>query len=100
VEASNALLANEKLLNVFVNIVFGKSPAFDTQTVIAALDIVKSWFLTIHNNGTILPPQFDFNFFFKGIQMLIDFDHGVSTAKCIYLLYKILHIIPGNAFLF
>jgi hypothetical protein len=24
----------------------------------------------------------------------LELDHGVSTAKCIWMLYKILHIIP------
>lgn len=33
-------------------------------------------------------------FFFKAINMLLDLDHGMSTAKCLWLLYKILHIIP------
>lgn len=31
---------------------------------------------------------------FKAIKILMDLDHGMSTAKCIWLLYKILHIIP------
>lgn len=31
---------------------------------------------------------------FKAIKILMDLDHGMSTAKCIWLLYKITHIIP------
>jgi len=59
-----------------------------------ALELAASWFTTIHKNKSIIPPQFDFNFFFKGIKILMDLDHGVSTAKCIWLMYRILHIIP------
>ena len=93
-ETSCALLYNEKILNIFVTIVFKKTPAFDSQLVNSALDIVASWFTTLYKNKTLIPPQFDYMFFFKAIQILIDLDHGMSTAKCIWLLYKILHVIP------
>lgn len=55
---------------------------------------MASWFTAIHKNKSILPPQFDFHFFFKGIKILMELDHGVSTAKCIWLMFRILHIIP------
>ena len=95
-EATCALLANEKLVNVLTMIVFNKTPAYDNAAVNNCLDLIASWFQTIHANKSILPPQFDFHFFFKGIQILMDLDHGVSTAKCIWLIYKVLHIIPQN----
>lgn len=93
-EATCALLANEKLVNVFVVIVFSKTQAFDNQAVNNCLDLVASWFTTIHQNKCILPPQFDYHFFFKGIKILMELDHGVSTAKCVWLLFRILHILP------
>ena len=93
-EGTCALLANEKLLNVFTYIVFLKTHAFDTQAVSGALELAASWFTTISKNKAIIPPQFDFTFFFKGINILMSLDHGVSTAKCVWLLYRILHIIP------
>lgn len=42
----------------------------------------------------MIPPQFDYRFFLKAIDLLLDLDHGMSTAKCIWFLYKILHVIP------
>jgi hypothetical protein len=48
----------------------------------------------INKNKGIIQPSFDFGFFLKAIEILINLDHGVSTAKCLWLLYKILHIIP------
>lgn len=88
------MLCNEKLLNVFVTIVFKKTHAFDAQAVSQALELVASWFTTLHKNRLLIPPQFDYMFFFKAIEILMDLDHGMSTAKCIWFLYKILHVIP------
>jgi hypothetical protein len=42
----------------------------------------------------MIPPQFDYRFFIKAIDLLMDLDHGMSTAKCIWFLYRILHVIP------
>ena len=47
-ETTCAMLYNEKLLNVFVMIVFKKTHAFDMQAVNVALEIVASWFETIY----------------------------------------------------
>ena len=62
-----AMLYNEKLLNVFVTIVFKKTHAFDALAVSQALEIVASWFTTLHKNKALIPPQFDYMFFFKAI---------------------------------
>jgi hypothetical protein len=70
-EASCALLSNEKLLNIFITIVFQKTHAFDSLAVNSALEMTASWFTTIHKNKTIVPPQFDYNFFFKAINILL-----------------------------
>ena len=55
-ETTCALLSNEKLLNVFVTIVFKKTYAFDTLAVNEALELVASWFTTIYKNKQLLPP--------------------------------------------
>lgn len=89
-----AMLCNEKLLNVFVTIVFKKTHAFDAQAVCSSLELVASWFSTLHKNKSLIPPQFDYLFFFKAIKLLMELDHGMSTAKCIWFLYRILHVIP------
>ncbi|CDW81936.1 duf1765 domain containing protein [Stylonychia lemnae] len=93
-ETTCAMLYNEKLLNIFVTIVLKKTHAFDTPAVSSALDLIASWFTTINRNKQLLPPQFDYMLLFKAIKILMDLDHGMSTAKCIWLLFKITHIIP------
>lgn len=93
-ETTCAMLCNEKNLNVFVTIVFKKTPVFNAPAVSAALELVASWFTTLHKSKQLIPPQFDYMFFLKAIQILMDLDHGMSTAKCIWFIYKILHVIP------
>jgi len=48
----------------------------------------------IHRNKALIPPDFDFGFYFKAIRMLLGLDHGTSTAKCVWVLYQTMHIIP------
>jgi len=95
-DATCALLANEKLLNVFVAITFSKTQAYDNNAVNTCMELTAQWFNVIHKNKLIVPPSFDFQFFLKAIDILLNLDHGTSTAKCLWMLYKILHIIPLN----
>ena len=44
VEASLALINNEKLLSVFVTIVFKKTNAHDSPSVNAAFELITKWF--------------------------------------------------------
>ena len=55
-EATCSLLANEKLLNVFISIIFKKTHAFDNLAVNSSLELVASWFTTIYKNGNMIPP--------------------------------------------
>ena len=43
---------------------------------------------------TPIPTEFDWTFFMKGVEMLINLDHSTSTAKVLWLLYQILHTFP------
>ena len=49
-EATCAMLYNEKILNVMVQIVLKKVHAFDTAGVMQALEMVCAWFSTIARN--------------------------------------------------
>jgi hypothetical protein len=89
-------VANFKVLPVFISIIFNKTNAFDSGTVIATMEITAKWFSEIHSNGDKIPASFDFNYFFKGIKMLIELDHAICGSKCIWLLYKTLHIFGGK----
>jgi hypothetical protein len=51
------------------------------------MEVVASWMLKTHRSGNLIPPDFDFAFFFKGVNLLLELDHGNSTAKVIWMLY-------------
>lgn len=86
-QATVSFISNASLLNKFVNIVFSKTYAFDAMAVNKTMELTAQWFTKIHRNQALIPPNFDFVFFYKGIQMLLNLDHGTSTAKVIWLLY-------------
>lgn len=85
--ATVSFISNVRLLNDFVQIVFKKTHAYDAFTVNKSLELVASWLVCIHKNNSLIPADFDFVFFFKAVHMLLDLDHGTSTAKVIWLLY-------------
>jgi len=74
--------------------VFKKTHVYDPYTVNKSLELVTSWLVQINRNEALIPGEFDFNFFFKAVNMLLTLDHGTSTAKVIWMLYQVMHIIP------
>lgn len=94
VEATWALLGNEHIMYVFIDIIFKKTNLFVCKDVSRTMDIVDKWFDIIGNDGKKFPSNFDFNFFFKGIEMLLDYEHAITTPKWLWLLYRIFHIFP------
>lgn len=58
------------------------------------MDMTQVWFLKLNKKQIIIPSDFDWTFFMKGVFMLLDLDHSTSTAKAIWLLYQILHTVP------
>ena len=66
-EACCALLANENILTILVNIIFKKTSVYDYQIVNASLDFVIFLFKSVHHRyKKSMPSSFDFQFFFKG----------------------------------
>jgi hypothetical protein len=86
-EATVSFMSNATLLNNYINVVFKKTYAFDAVAVDKTMELTAKWFHKIHRNHALIPPNFDFVFMYKGIQMLLNLDHGTSTAKVIWFLY-------------
>lgn len=91
-----SFLANPKLLCSFVQLTFGKTNPYDAFAVFRTMDITSKWLLKLHSKGMAIPPDFCWDFFIRGIEMLLQLDHGTSTAKVIWLLYQVLHAVPLN----
>eukprot|EP00347_Sterkiella_histriomuscorum_P021471 403333864 len=94
IDSISSFLPNTQLLTVFINIIFGKTNAFDAKTLCITMDIATKWINYVEQNGFEFPSNFDFQFFFKGIQVALDMDHSLSTPRTLYLIYRILHFLP------
>ena len=94
VETIKSFLTNAKLLNVVIKIAFSKTYIFESLTVMRTLEMTSKWFLKLNLKRILIPSDFDWTFFMDGIHKLIDLDHSTATAKVIWLLYQILHVIP------
>ncbi len=77
-----------------MTIVFQKTNAYDSTTLCNSITLVQRWINHIEKLGLPFPSNFDFNFFFKGINVALEIEHSISTPRTIHLLYKILHFIP------
>ena len=94
VEAVKSFLANPKLLNPVIRITFSKTSAYDSLAVLKTMKMTQKFFLKLCQKHMLIPSDFDWAFFMRGITKLLELDHSTSTAKVIWLLYQILHTIP------
>jgi hypothetical protein len=105
-EACKALLVNENMLSAFVDILFHKTPyetsdclsnrVYEYRVVSATLELTQVFFHTLHYDlAKAMPSNFDFQFFFNGIDRLLELDDLKGCEKCLWLLYKIVHMLPS-----
>eukprot|EP00347_Sterkiella_histriomuscorum_P013888 403362980 len=94
IDATMTLIHNTQLLNVFLQIVFLKTNAYDSETLQSTLLLVQKWLNHIERKHIPFPSNFDFAFFFKGLLISLEIDHSMTIPKTLYLLYKTLHYYP------
>ncbi|CDW79777.1 UNKNOWN [Stylonychia lemnae] len=94
IDATLALINNSSLLTVFVQIVFLKTNAYDSETLQSTMSLVLKWINQIERMGLQFPSNFDFPFFFKGILISLEIDHSITIPRTMYVLYKTLHFLP------
>eukprot|EP01069_Polyplicarium_translucidae_P000547 Polyplicarium_translucidae@DN1292_c0_g1_i2.p1 len=85
---SGAMLANEDLLTVFVKIVFLKTSVHCSRSVFSSLNYTDYWVQVLSLSRRVLPANFDFAFFRRGMSMLLSSELCLNVAKAIWLLYK------------
>lgn len=87
-------MANPKMLTPVMQIVYKKTSAHNYFAVFKTMDMTASWFARIEHNECIVSSCFPVEFFHTAVGILIDLDHSCSTAKVIWLLYQIMHVLP------
>jgi hypothetical protein len=107
---SHTLLVNYNLITSFTRIIFLKSSIYNVQNVSSSIEMLDSWIESMKSwdhrkaywlfplgrlNRFLLPPSFDFEFFFEAVRRLLDSPlNQVHMHECsIFLLfsYSLLH---------
>lgn len=99
---SGAVLVNEKLLSVFIKILFLKTSVYKISAVFAALNYVDYWIQVLSLRNQPLPPNFDLHFLRRGLDIVLGSDIGLCVAKGLWFIYKnimILQAAPLKVFL-
>lgn len=81
IEAAAQLSANESIIPVFVEIVYKKTNIHIPKDVEICMDVTVKLLSTLNKKGSVFPSNFDFSFFYKGLDFLIDYQHSISTPK-------------------
>ena len=79
-KAAASLLANEKLLNPFVLILFRKTNSNDQINVVKTFDLVSIFLESIKKRGRSLPNTFDFKLLMKGMKDILEGDAAFSIG--------------------
>ena len=87
VDATVSLLANEKLLNTFITVLFNKTNIFDSNTTLRTIELVSRYFMELDKAKRSIPTSFNYNFFVSGLKNIIMSDHSYAIAKCLLLYY-------------
>lgn len=78
---SAKLVANEKLLNTFMMLLFPKTCLYETYCVMKCLDLVRCYFEVIISRGQRLPSDFHFNYFYSGLKCIFESNHSYLLTK-------------------
>lgn len=71
IQTSINLLANEKILNILIMIVFEKTNSHDCNNLMKALDLISRYLYQFTKNKKLLPPTFNYVYFFKGLKIVV-----------------------------
>ncbi|CEM08695.1 unnamed protein product [Vitrella brassicaformis CCMP3155] len=94
--SSGAMLANERLLSVFIKILFLKTSAYHPPSVFSAMNYLDYWMQVLSLRNQPLPPNFDFHFLLKGLDILVGCDMCLNVAKGLWFIYKNLSVFQGT----
>lgn len=87
IQTSINLLANEKLLNILVLIVFEKTNSNDCNGLMKGLDLISRYLNHFTKNKKLLPPTFNYVYFFKGIKIVIEGEFSFSIVKVLSIIF-------------
>ena len=66
------ILANEKLLNIFVVILLSRTNVNDAEAIRDAFELIDSFFKFLKKNNRPIPSTFDYKYLMQGIKMVLN----------------------------
>lgn len=96
VDCAVILVHNAKLLNVMVRILFLKTNIYDFSSVQECYRLLDVLFSSVYKTNHALPPTFDAEFFFLGIQISLEDENALNVAKCLSFIYSQYHLLQGD----
>ena len=96
--AANFML-HEKLLNIFVALIYNKTKVYDGLTAYTTFDMINQWLKSLTISNKKLPSFFDFGFFFEGVKKMLEQDHVYSLGKCVLMIYNNFQLFSGDFYL-
>ncbi|EGR29965.1 hypothetical protein IMG5_145140 [Ichthyophthirius multifiliis] len=69
---------------------------YDSVKVVAVFDMINDWLERLILLKKNIPTIFDFNFFFKGIRMIINSHNSISISRVLWVLYNNYQLFPSE----
>ena len=88
IQTSVNLLANEKLINILISVIFEKTHSLDSNEVMKSLEIVGRYLAALTRSKKLLPPTFNYLYFFKAIKILLEGDFSLAIVKVLVIIYN------------
>ena len=93
-EATKYMLYNEKLLGIFVVIVYKSTKVYDSVATFNTFELIDFWLDFLQREKKTIHTIFDYSFFFKGIKLVMEQEHAICIAKCMNMIYNNYQIFP------
>ncbi|ELR23694.1 uncharacterized protein ACA1_073380 [Acanthamoeba castellanii str. Neff] len=88
----SSLMQNPRLFNIFIKVLYSKTNINDASLTETSLEILSEWFLRVRETYTYLPRDFDYDYFFQGLVIMLDCEHHVTLIKALTFIYNTLHM--------
>eukprot|EP01117_Protostelium_nocturnum_P013394 TRINITY_DN4991_c0_g2_i1.p1 TRINITY_DN4991_c0_g2~~TRINITY_DN4991_c0_g2_i1.p1 ORF type:complete len:812 (+),score=259.55 TRINITY_DN4991_c0_g2_i1:279-2714(+) len=86
--AMATITTDSQLLNLYIKILFLKTPANKPLSIMGSLSSLENWFKFANTNHVrFKSPTFDIKFFTKVLQAIAEADHHQSVGRTLSLLY-------------
>jgi len=96
IACTTEMLCNPRLLSLFVKVIFKRTNVHHPPSVVVTCETIAKWFRRLKKNKSSVPSNFDYTFFYKGLEILLEANHAIVTSKAIWMLYMVFHVFPTN----